>query len=115
MSTQNPFVKIPVALISNPEVTDGDFRVYAAIRSFGNGKDGSSCFPSEKRIAEKISKHKTTVQRSKRRLKTLNALTWKGGSSGKANQYSFPLEVEMPITGGNSTGYLPAGVPTYLD
>lgn len=86
------YVNIPLDILCDPDLTASAIRVYGAIRSFGNWKDGTNCFPSRSKIAKRACCSIPVVDVQKKILRKKGYLAWGSGKTGRANEYQFPLE-----------------------
>ncbi len=98
------YTKVPNRVISDTSLLASEKLVYAAIRSFGDWKDGSNCYPSIQHIAERAAVSKKTVSRAIRALKAREYLEWTRGRTNVSNRYLFPIETP-------TTDHRPSRVP----
>jgi len=81
------FTQIPNELIYDPNVTPSEFRVCAALLSFGYG--ANPIFPSQALVSKKIGVSDRTVRYKISSLKKKGYLTYNRRGFNKSNQYNF--------------------------
>lgn len=92
--------------------------VYCALGSFANA-DGSSCFPSKAKIAERAGVSGETVKRALRELEAAGAIDRRPRFiDGRQTSNDYLLRRVERVSAGGSNGYPPGGAPddpAYLD
>jgi hypothetical protein len=84
------FVKVPLEKISDERISDSEFRLWCAIRSFGNFDTGMNCFPSLDSISERSGgKSRSSVIRGIKGLVDKCLLSMERGVKGRSNAYFF--------------------------
>lgn len=98
MNMTKPFTKIPNHILFNPDLKPSEKMVYAAIRSFSDGKTAKNAFPSREKVASKLNIDPRTVDRAKRALRAAGVLNWKKGGKSTSNRYDFMEDSETPVS-----------------
>jgi len=85
------FTQLQNSVIFDKEMSDGDFRIYAALKSYKHGKSGKS-YPSQKFLADQLNKGERTVRRHIRSLKNAKKLIVISRGRKSSNIYNFSDE-----------------------
>lgn len=88
MIINKDFTMIPNNIIRNPKITNAEFRIYVAFKSYGYGDNDS--FPSQKTVAEALGITTRALRYSLKSLKDKCRINYKRRGFNKSNVYSFP-------------------------
>lgn len=91
------FVKVPISLIKDKNVSDSAVRIYCLIRSFADWETGDNCFPSGNTIAGLAGRCRKTVTSAVSSLKSMGYINVESGGFGVSNRYTFTAAVREQL------------------
>jgi len=88
MKIEKDYTKLPNKYIFDSNISHAEFRVLAAIMSFGYGNNPS--FPSQNRLSDRLGISTRTIRAHTASLKEKGFLKFKRRGFNKSNIYNFP-------------------------